>query len=83
MAKEYFENNSDFHLFDVDEYIELVIEFIQRLRPDIVLERFISQSPKDLLLAPDWNLKNYEFTQKVTNRIAEVQAWQGKKYQKY
>ena len=44
---------------------------------------FISQSPKDLLLAPDWNLKNYEFTQKVTNRIAEVQAWQGKKYQKY
>ena len=83
MAKEYFENNSDFHLFDVDEYIELVIEFIQRLRPDIVLERFISQSPKDLLLAPDWNLKNYEFTQKVTNRIAEVLAWQGKKYQKY
>ncbi len=80
MAKEYMNDSSDFNLFEVEEYIDLVIEYLERLRPDIVLERFISQSPKELLLAPDWNLKNYEFTQKVTKRIVEKQAWQGKKY---
>lgn len=54
MAHEYAENPSDFHLYDADEYIDLVIDYIQLLRPDIVLERFVSQSPKELLIAPDW-----------------------------
>ena len=36
-------------------------DYVEHLRPDIVLERFVSQSPKELLIAPDWGLKNYEF----------------------
>lgn len=66
MAREYEERPEDFHLFnDVDEYIALVVDYIQRLRPDLVLERFVSQSPKELLLAPDWGLKNYEFNHRL------------------
>ncbi len=80
MAKEYQDNPTDFHLYDVDEYIDLVIDYIELLRPDIVLERFISQSPRDLLIAPDWKIKNYEFTDKVKKRIKERNAWQGKNY---
>ena len=38
------------------------IYYIDALRDDIVLERFVSQSPDDLLIAPKWGLKNYEFT---------------------
>ena len=53
---------------------------IEHLRPDIVLERFVSQSPKELLIAPDWGLKNYEFTDKVKKRMREKDAWQGKYY---
>ena len=53
---------------------------MERLRPDIVVERFVSQSPKELLIAPDWGLKNYEFTEKVRRRMEERDAWQGKKY---
>ena len=80
MAHEFATDPSDFHLFTVDEYIDLVIDYIEHLRPDIVLERFISQSPKDLLIAPDWGLKNHEFTDKVKRRILERDAWQGKHY---
>ena len=80
MAHEFDTDPSDFHLFTVDEYIDLVIDYIEHLRPDIVLERFISQSPKDLLIAPDWGLKNHEFTDKVKKRILERDAWQGKYY---
>lgn len=82
MAKEYAEHPEWFHLYSVDEYIDLVIDFIERLRPDIVVERFVSQSPKELLIAPDWGLKNFEFTAKVNRRIAERDTWQGRLYSK-
>ena len=81
MAREYEERPEDFHLFDdVDEYIALVVDYIQRLRPDLVLERFVSQSPKELLIAPDWGLKNYEFNHRLQKRMKELDAWQGKLY---
>ena len=80
MAKEFEEHPEWFHLYDVDEYIDLVIDFIERLNPAIVVERFVSQSPKELLIAPDWGLKNYEFTARVHKRIAERQTWQGRLY---
>lgn len=81
MAREYEERPEDFHLFhDVDEYIVLVVDYIQRLRPDLVLERFVSQSPKELLIAPDWGLKNYEFNHRLQKRMKELDAWQGKLY---
>ena len=55
MAHEYALHPEQFHLYTADEYIELVIDYIERLRSDLVLERFVSQSPKDLLIAPDWD----------------------------
>jgi len=80
MAAEYQEFPKEFHLYSADEYIDLVIDYVEHLRPDIVLERFVSQSPKELLIAPDWGLKNHEFTDKVKKRMRERNAWQGKKY---
>ena len=80
MADEYADNPSDFHLFAADEYIDLVIDFIERLRPDIVLERFVSQSPSSLLAVPGWGLKNYEFVEKVRRRMQQRQAYQGRLY---
>ena len=81
MAYEYEQNPAGFHLFnDVNEYIELVIDYIEHLRPDIVPERFVSQSPRELLIAPDWGLKNYEFTARVQKRMKERGAYQGRLY---
>ena len=70
----------EFDLFSVDEYIDLVIDYVEHLRPDLILERFVSQSPKELLIAPDWGLKNYEFTARVQKRMKERGAYQGKAY---
>ena len=64
----------------MEEYIDLVIDYVEHLRPDIVVERFVSQSPKDLLIAPDWGLKNYEFVARLQKRMKERGAYQGKKY---
>lgn len=78
MAYEYAQCPFDFHLYSADEYIELIIDYIEHLRPDLILERFISQSPKELLIAPDWGLKNHEFTEKVRKRLRERDSYQGK-----
>lgn len=76
LAKEYTE--SPFHLYSVDEYIELISKYIQYLNKDLILERFVSQSPKDMLLAPKWDMKNYEFTNRLINVMKSTGAYQGK-----
>jgi radical SAM superfamily enzyme len=56
-------------LFTPEEYIDLLVEYIRRLRDDIVIERFTSQSPAELLIAPRWGLKNYEFTNLLNKKL--------------
>ncbi|MDO5570718.1 MAG: TIGR01212 family radical SAM protein [Bacteroidales bacterium] len=80
MARQYKESPEKFHIYRAEEYIDLAIDFIEHLRPDIVIERFISQSPKELLIAPDWGLKNFEFTALLDKRIEQRDSFQGKKY---
>ena len=66
-----------FHIYSVNEYIELIANYIQRLRKNLVLERFVSQSPKELLIAPQWGLKNHEFTDLLNNYLKNHQIHQG------
>lgn len=70
MAEEYAQH--PFHLFTVDEYIQLIVKYIGRLRKDLILERFVSQSPNDQLIAPRWGLKNHEFTNLLNNKLKET-----------
>lgn len=78
MADDFFQDSSVFHLFTADEYVDLVIDFVERLDPSIVLERFVSQSPSSLLAVKGWGLKNYEFVEKVRKRMEERNAYQGR-----
>lgn len=78
LAREY--ARKPFHIYNVDEYIQLIIDYIARLRKDLILERFVSQSPADLLIAPKWGLKNYEFTNRLVNRMKKIGAFQGMNY---
>ncbi len=78
MAREYEEHPEWFHLYEVDEYIELVIDYVERIPSSVVLERFISQSPRSLLIAPDWGVKNYQFVERLRRRMAERDTWQGR-----
>lgn len=78
MAREYEEHPECFHLYEVDEYIELAIDYIERIPQSVVIERFISQSPRTLLIAPDWGLKNYQFVERLRGRMTERDTWQGR-----
>ncbi len=70
LAADYLRGTSNVNLFEIDEYIDLCADIVGRLRSDIAIERFVSQSPDELLIAPRWGLKNYEFTHRLFKRLA-------------
>ena len=74
LAREYEEH--PFRVYTVEEYIDVIVRYIRALRKDLVLERFVSQSPKELLVAPRWGLKNYEFTNLLNNKLKEEMSCQ-------
>lgn len=61
LAHEWESDPSGFNLFSAMEYAALLCEFLGRLREDIALDRFVSESPLDMVLAPKWGLKPSEF----------------------
>ena len=52
-----------------EEYVDLVLEYISHLPSSLVLERFVSQSPPEYVIAPRWGLKNHEFSALVKKVI--------------
>lgn len=80
MEKQFLENPDQFHLFTAEEYVELIVDYLELLNPEIIVERFISQAPPEMLIAPKWGLKNFEFVDKVEKRLKERQTWQGRLY---
>lgn len=71
MAREYTEGCFSGTLFTPEEYLDLCGKIIERLPRRIAIERFVSQSPADLLIAPKWGLKNYEFVNLLHRRLQE------------
>ena len=65
-------------MFTVEKYLELVVQYLELLNPEIVVERFVSEAPDELLIAPRWGLKNFEFTAKLEKLLVERDTWQGR-----
>ncbi|MEN8137789.1 MAG: TIGR01212 family radical SAM protein, partial [Bacteroidota bacterium] len=81
MAKQYMENPEMFDLFTRDEYIDFVIDFIERLRPDITIQRLTSEAPPSIKIAPNWgNLRIGAIQQLIEDRMEERDTWQGRLY---
>lgn len=62
----------DIPRFTPGEYARLCAKIAMRLRPGIAIERFVSQSPDELLVYPRWGLKNYQFTNLVNREIEKI-----------
>jgi uncharacterized protein len=81
MESDYQLNPEFYKLFSAKEYLELVVSFLKLLNPKIVVERFISEAPSNLLVAPKWGgLKNFEFVHLLEKLLDETKSWQGMDY---
>ena len=71
--------------FGLEEYIGLVCDFVERLRPDMVVERFAGEVPPRFQAAPErsWRrddgrlIRNEEIPQRVTAELEKRGTWQG------
>lgn len=80
MAKEYREKPENFNLFSLNEYIDFIITFLERLTPDIVIERFAGEVPPRFLSGPNWGLiRNDQILNLIKKKLYEKNTWQGRR----
>lgn len=56
--------------FSRDDYVELCVKIVKKVPRNICIERFLASSPPDLVVAPKWGLKNYQFTHLLLNKLS-------------
>lgn len=79
MADEYLADPNSFQLFKMEEYLDFMIQFIERLNPAIVIERFAGEVPPRFLVSAPWsNLRNDEFNRLLEKMLEEQNTWQGR-----
>ena len=80
MQREFIEKPSDFHTFTQDTYVDFIVSLTERLNPKFVIEHFAGEVPPRYLFVNHWGLTRYDIVlQKIENRMAELDTWQGKK----
>lgn len=66
-----------FKLFEYEEYLDFLIDFLERLSPDIVIQRLFSMSPDEILIAPKWNRSKQQILNDINKKLEERDARQG------
>ena len=78
MAYQFKHTPEMFSFMELDEYINLVVDFLELLNPEIIVERFFSESPERMLIYPKYGLKNFEVKYLVEKRLEERNTHQGR-----
>ncbi|MBR5047598.1 MAG: TIGR01212 family radical SAM protein [Eubacterium sp.] len=69
-----------FHIYTMEEYVDLVIGYLERLRPDIVIERITGDGSRKLLIAPGWILHKHRVLNTIRKEMKERNTRQGIRY---
>jgi radical SAM protein (TIGR01212 family) len=72
--------NHPFHTFEYDEYLDFIVDFLERLSPDIVLQRLFATAPDNILVAPQWGKHRQQIIRDIEKRLASKETVQGKRY---
>ena len=70
--------NSPFHILELEEYIDLVVDCLELLPQHIVIHRMTGDGPKELLIAPSWSKNKRAVLNGIHKRLKERNTWQGK-----
>ena len=80
MAEEFAARPEDFVRWTLDEYIDLLVDILTRLRPDIAVGRLAASVPPRFLAVPGWGVRASDLHQLLERRLLERDTWQGKDY---
>ena len=83
MARQFEENPDFFTLFSLDEYVEFIVAFIERLNPDFVIERFTGEVPPRFLMSQPWgSLRADQVAVMIEAELEKRNTWQGRLFKK-
>ena len=81
MGKDYLKTPDNYHLFDLEEYLDFIVAFTEKLHPEFVIERFAGEVPPRFLIASGWHGLRYDqVLNKIEKRLEETNSWQGKEF---
>ena len=81
MEKEYDNNPGEFLRLSLNDYLDLVIDILERLRPDLCIERVAGEVPPRFVRETPWGLiRNDGILRLLDKRLEERDTWQGEKY---
>lgn len=79
MEQEYAEKPQDFERFSLEEYLDFFVDMLERLRPDLFIERFVGEVPPRFVNETPWGLiRNVELLRLLEKRLEERGSWQGR-----
>ena len=83
MEQEFAERPEDFERFTLDGYLDFFVDMLERLRPDLYIERFVGEVPPRFVNETPWGLiRNVELLRLLERRLEERGTWQGRTCQK-
>ena len=71
-----------FQLFTFQEYVTFIVDFLERISPDMIIERLFTDTPHQLLIAPDWGKSHLQILQAIEAELEKRGTYQGRLYQK-
>ncbi len=74
-------NTTHFHVLSKEEYIDIVIDQLELLRPEIVIHRITGDPIKELLVEPSWLLKKFSVLDDIDKEMVSRDSYQGKRIQ--
>lgn len=82
LADYYLDETNEFRAMEMEEYIQLLIDCIERLSPEIVIHRLTGDGPGDLLIAPLWSSRKRTVLNRIHAALRERNTWQGRLWNK-
>ena len=81
MEREFASHPSDFVTFSLDEYLDFIADLLERLRPDLYIERFAGEVPPRFVNSTPWGLlRNTELIRLLEQRLEQRDTCQGRLY---
>lgn len=79
MAAEYAQCPEQFHAFTAEEYVRFMVDYLEKMSPEIVVERFSAEVPPRYLAVSRWNLLRHDaLLRKIESELAFRDTFQGK-----
>lgn len=60
------------------EYASLAADFLERIPPGTVVQRLTGESPRGMLVAPEWSINKLAVLDRIKRELAYRDSWQGK-----